>query len=136
MRTMCAIIQPHKLVCVLMLVDMLKQSIRHRVVQVRHQNSQWLRRSRVPSPPPTVKKGVPDDVPGLRTVADRKCNFLATRESFVAIFRVLKTSEASPCDCSKIRYQMRFFIFLVNTKKEKKEKTFFSPPAEMPVIPH
>ena len=69
--------------------------------------------------------GVPDDVPGLRTVADRKCNFLATRESFVAIFRVLKTSEASPCDCSKIRYQMQFFIFLVNTKKEKKKKNVF-----------
>ena len=121
-RNMSALIQPHDRFCVLVLEILHKQPTRNLIVQVRCQNSPWLRRNRLPSPPPTVKKGVPDDVQGHSTVADRKCNFLATRESFEAVFGVLKTLGADLCKYSKTRYQRCIFYFFVINEKKKKRK--------------
>jgi len=44
-----------------------------------------------------------------------------TRESFQAIFGVLKTLGANLCEYSKIRYQRRNFLFI--SHKRRKEKT-------------
>jgi hypothetical protein len=123
-RNMSALIQPHNLFCVLVLVGLHKTPTRYLIVQVRCRNSPWLRRNRLPSAPPTVKKGVLDDVQGDSTVADRKCNFLATRKSFQAVFGVLKTLGANLCKYSKTRYQRCiFFLFFLINEKKKKRKT-------------
>jgi hypothetical protein len=135
-RNMSALIQPHDLFCVLVLVDLHKQPTRYLIVQVRCQNSPWLRRNRLPSAPPTVKTGVPYDVQGDSTVADRNCNFLATRESFEAVFGVLKTLGADLCKYSKTRYQRCIFLFFCHQrKKEKKKKQVVCLPTEMHTIP-